>query len=61
MTAEIIDFQKYRDRKLRAREMAKPIPEADIQQRRQSQKMIGEPGEPGGDGGKDSPQDGDTV
>ena len=58
MTAEIIDFQKYRDRKLRQREMSEPIPEAEIQQHQQSQKIIGEPG---GDSGDDGAPGGDTV
>ena len=49
MTAEIIDFQEYRDRKLRQREMSEPIPEAEIQPRQQSHKVIGEPGNDGGD------------
>ncbi len=58
MTAEIIDFQEYRGRILRQREMSEPIPEAEIQQRQQIQKIIGEPG---GDGGDDDAHGGDTV
>jgi len=54
MTAEIIDFQKYCDRKLREQEMSEPIPDAEVQQRKQSQKIIGEPG------GDDGTHGGDT-